>query len=432
MSYADPIWTRLLTVSIAFKHGRSVPLLVAAKEVLVPRPTLFVGSSTEGFRIAQVIQLLLDQVCEVSLWSQGVFGLTQGTLESLVTKLPDFDFAVLVLTADDLNISRGMAKAAARDNVLFELGLFIGSLGRSRTFIVYNRVDPPDLPTDLAGVTAATFIPPERGNLEAALGAACTRIQHAIERLGTRKFPDSASFKAGINHAESTARNEWRHDHPREYVGPAWIRVLPSADMLGLMYTMTLRWGPYTKQVEFTPRQAIPTYFLHRKREPDLVTLYVNIEPPSIVTFGQGLPPDQRTVNIDEGWEQSSDQEASSVEAPTGHLTRPRGGRVNRSDTVTGVVSNLPPHSQALILVQTQHHYWPQAKLRLNQEGDFTSEAKFGRVGDRDSGKEFILLLVIAPPAAAASFQSSLEEDNGMSVLPPDVLVLDKVTVIRS
>jgi hypothetical protein len=198
------------------------------------------------------------------------------------------------------------------------------------------------------------------------------------------------------------------------------------------MYTMTLRWGPYTKQVEFTPHEAIPTYFLYRKREPDLVTLYVNIEPPCIVTFGQEAPPDQLSVDIDEGWEQGSDQEASSVKALTGHLARPRGGRVNRSYTVTGVVSYLPPHSQAWILVQTQHHYWPQAKLRLNQEGGFTSEAKFGRVGDRDSGKEFILLLVIAPPAAAASFQSSLEEDNGMSVMPPDVLVLDKVTVIRS
>jgi predicted nucleotide-binding protein len=185
----------------------------------MPRPTLFVGSSTEGLRIAKAIGLLLEEVCEVSLWSQGVFGLTQGTLESLVTRLPDFDFAVLVLTADDLSISRGAAKAAARDNVLFELGLFIGSLGRDRTFIVHSQVDPPDLPTDLAGVTAATFYPPERGDLQSALGAACTRIQYAIERLGVRKISADVSFESAAEQAEGTARNEWRYDHPREYVG---------------------------------------------------------------------------------------------------------------------------------------------------------------------------------------------------------------------
>ena len=123
------------------------------------RPSVFVGSSSEGLRIAQAVQVLLDQVCEVEIWSQGVFGLTQGTLESLVLALERFDFAVLVLTADDLNISRGTERPVARDNVLFELGLFVGGLSRDRTFMLYDRTRSPALPSDLAGVTAATFEP---------------------------------------------------------------------------------------------------------------------------------------------------------------------------------------------------------------------------------------------------------------------------------
>src|ERR1700685_3297181 len=119
------------------------------------RLALFVGSSSEGQRIAEAVQVLLDPVCEVELWTQGAFGLTQGTLESLIMALSRFDFALLVLTADDLIISRGTEKAAARDNVLFELGLFIGSLGRDRTFMVYDRTKPPTLPSDLAGITSA-------------------------------------------------------------------------------------------------------------------------------------------------------------------------------------------------------------------------------------------------------------------------------------
>jgi hypothetical protein len=147
---------------------------------------LFVGSSSEGLAVAQAIQGLLDPICEVRLWTQGVFGLTQGTLESLVRAAPSFDFAILVLGADDLSISRGAGRPVARDNVVFELGLFIGSLGRDRTYIVYDRTNTPALPSDLAGVGAATFAPHADGNLKAALGAACTTIQDAIQKLGTR------------------------------------------------------------------------------------------------------------------------------------------------------------------------------------------------------------------------------------------------------
>ncbi len=151
------------------------------------RPSVFVGSSSEGLRIAQTVQVLLDQVCEVEIWSQGVFGLSQGTFESLILALERFDFAVLVLTADDLTITRGSERAVARDNVLFELGLFVGGLSRDRTFMLYDRMHPPSLPSDLAGVTAATYEPHTSGNLQAALGAACTRIQTAIDRLGVRE-----------------------------------------------------------------------------------------------------------------------------------------------------------------------------------------------------------------------------------------------------
>ena len=151
------------------------------------RPSVFVGSSSEGIRLAQAVQVLLDPVGEVQLWTQGVFGLMQGTLDSLVVALSHFDFAVLVLTTDDLAVSRGSERPVARDNVLFELGLFVGGLGRDRTFMIYDRTGPPSLPTDLAGITAATFEPHSSGNLDAALGAPCTKIQRAIEKLGIRE-----------------------------------------------------------------------------------------------------------------------------------------------------------------------------------------------------------------------------------------------------
>jgi hypothetical protein len=150
------------------------------------RPSLFVGSSSEGLRIARAVQAELDADCEVKLWTQGTFGLGQGSLESLVLALPEYDFALLVLTADDLTTSRGTTTPSARDNVLFELGLFTGALGRQRVFMLYDATAPPSLPSDLAGIAAATYRPHEDGNLTAALGAPCTQIRNLVERLGPR------------------------------------------------------------------------------------------------------------------------------------------------------------------------------------------------------------------------------------------------------
>ena len=151
------------------------------------RPSVFIGSSSEGLKIAKALQVLLDHACEVTIWSQGVFGLSLGTLESLVNALDEFDFAVLALTADDLVTSRETSSTAPRDNVLFELGLFMGGLGRNRTFIVYDRTASLKLPTDLAGVSAATFEPHANGNLQSSLGAAATRIEEQFTRLGIRE-----------------------------------------------------------------------------------------------------------------------------------------------------------------------------------------------------------------------------------------------------
>jgi predicted nucleotide-binding protein with TIR-like domain len=148
------------------------------------KPSMFIGSSSEGKRIAETVQLVLDEEIDCTVWNQGVFGLSGGTLESLVAAVDDYDFATLVLTPDDLLEKRDQKGRSPRDNVLFELGLFMGALGRDRTFIVHSRTTPPMLPSDLAGITPATY--EERSNLEAALGPACTRIKRAIESKGTR------------------------------------------------------------------------------------------------------------------------------------------------------------------------------------------------------------------------------------------------------
>lgn len=152
---------------------------------------MFIGSSGAGKLTAEMIQMLLVDAVDCTVWHQGVFGLSSGTLESLVAAVDDYDFATLVLTPDDALEQRGIVGRSPRDNVLFELGLFMGALGRERTFIVQSRTQPLLLPTDLAGITSATF---EGENLPA-LGPACTTIKLAIMAIeATRQKETRKAF----------------------------------------------------------------------------------------------------------------------------------------------------------------------------------------------------------------------------------------------
>jgi hypothetical protein len=150
------------------------------------RSFIFIGSSAEGLDAAKAVQANIDYIAESQIWHQGLFGLSGGTLESLIAVLHRFDFAILVLSPDDLSISRGTEQKAPRDNVLFELGLFIGALGRERVFIIVDRTANLKLPSDLAGITPAAYEPPSSGTLQSALGAACTAIEQEVNKLGAR------------------------------------------------------------------------------------------------------------------------------------------------------------------------------------------------------------------------------------------------------
>ena len=92
------------------------------------KPSLFIGSSTEGLEFARALRSLLAHDAEVTLWNEGFFSLGNTFIETLVNSLPRFDFAVLVMTPDDLVNSRNSESLGPRDNVLFELGLFMGRL----------------------------------------------------------------------------------------------------------------------------------------------------------------------------------------------------------------------------------------------------------------------------------------------------------------
>jgi hypothetical protein len=159
------------------------------------RPTLFIGSSSESLDVAYAAQKNLEDVAEVVVWTQGVFELTKSYLESLLDALDDTEFGLFIFSADDVTKIRGAEMTTARDNVVFELGLFIGRLGRECTFIMIPKgVSDFHLPSDLLGINTATFQPPSKSDrLQAALGPACHDIRTAIRKQATSRTAAAAT-----------------------------------------------------------------------------------------------------------------------------------------------------------------------------------------------------------------------------------------------
>lgn len=150
------------------------------------KPRMFIGSSVDHLDLAYAVQEGLEHDVEPTVWSQGVFNLSRSAMASLIDELDDSDFGCFVLAPSDVTEIKDDTKKTVRDNVIFELGLFIGRLGPERCFMIVPRgVEDLHLPTDLLGITPATFNSDRQdGNLVAALGPACNRIRKAVAKSG--------------------------------------------------------------------------------------------------------------------------------------------------------------------------------------------------------------------------------------------------------
>jgi len=171
--------------------------------------SVFVGSSSEALPYARAVRACFeadkgspgDPGIDVTLWNEDFFRPGSTFIETLTRELPRFDFAVFVLAPDDLIDRRGTAAKGPRDNIIFELGLFMGHLTRARTFaIVQETADA--LPSDLAGVVTDRYRPRDDGNHRGAVGGACDRLLKRVRELGV------SDRKAGRHLAAITDRQD--------------------------------------------------------------------------------------------------------------------------------------------------------------------------------------------------------------------------------
>ncbi len=148
---------------------------------------VFIGSSTEALPIANAIQAGLSRTpLKVDVWTNDIFGPSEFALESLEREASARDFAVLVLGPDDRVSSRNVRRQAPRDNVILELGLFIGALGHSRVFMVLPEGVDVKIPTDLLGVTPVRYSPTAPKMLARKMRKVSSVLEKAFVALGPR------------------------------------------------------------------------------------------------------------------------------------------------------------------------------------------------------------------------------------------------------
>ena len=144
------------------------------------KPRIFLGSSGKQEKLLQAVTRGLEDVAHVEPWTTSFHPGTT-TLERLLELTHEVDFAAFLFAPDDwtsTSSSPEAGQASPRDNVVFEAGLFGGSLGMRRTFILHAQ--GTKLPTDLLGLTCVRY----EATGAAAVRAVNEKLRKAIETEG--------------------------------------------------------------------------------------------------------------------------------------------------------------------------------------------------------------------------------------------------------
>jgi hypothetical protein len=132
---------------------------------------IFIGSSSEELSLAESAKKILEPEFEVTIWNDSVwdtsvFKINNNFLNDLLRASLQFDFGLLIGTTDDEVKYREDSVMQPRDNVLFELGLFIGRLGLSKcTFVIDKELK---VLSDITGISLARF---EKSNIPSFISA---------------------------------------------------------------------------------------------------------------------------------------------------------------------------------------------------------------------------------------------------------------------
>ncbi len=156
---------------------------------------LFIGSSIEAQDIANQVKMLISSELEdwlnAETWSDGgVFKQNSNALNDLLVASRKFDYGILVASRDDKLWSRLKGYFVPRDNVMFEMGMFLGSLGLTRAFLLVE--ERTKLPSDYNGATVSFFKRDDAMSIKAAVDKTVKAIQNSQFTFNLKPTASSA------------------------------------------------------------------------------------------------------------------------------------------------------------------------------------------------------------------------------------------------
>ena len=105
---------------------------------------------------------------------------------TIIEKFSDYsnvNYAVILLSADDVAFIKTddvkNAKFRARQNVILELGFFLGKIGRERVFVLHEQVENFEIPSDYQGVLFEPY--DKNGNWKVSLAKELKEIGFEID-----------------------------------------------------------------------------------------------------------------------------------------------------------------------------------------------------------------------------------------------------------
>jgi len=164
-----------------------------SESVLEQKPVVLINPSREGLKYAKVVQQELEYSASTVMWSEYEFTDGRIWIENLIRDAGRFDFAVFVLTEEDVGWLRG--ERDARTTVAFQAGFFVGRLGLDRTFFIVPKIGRSFV-GDLVGISTLSY-DSEQEPIESALKPVTYRLVSRIKRFGSvssKRLRDASNF----------------------------------------------------------------------------------------------------------------------------------------------------------------------------------------------------------------------------------------------
>lgn len=133
---------------------------------------VFVASSLEAKQEDQFIRTILENNNINAITWRDIFHTGEFGLESLLNISERVHGSIIISTCDDKIWYRGTESIAPRDNILFEMGLFINALGLKHVALVFCKNESgecPKIPTDIHGLNVIFFEKDKRARNETLL-----------------------------------------------------------------------------------------------------------------------------------------------------------------------------------------------------------------------------------------------------------------------